>query len=93
MPVGINTAFAGQRLVVVTSPRMLDALAGAIGMGQLFKHFDAFPVFTLLEVNRGHLPDPELLLAKHSCDGESLIEDTGGGGGSSSTKSTAAAVI
>ncbi len=55
--------------VVVTDPRMLEALASEeVGIGQLFKHFDAFPVFTLLDVKRGTLDDPEPLLAKHSGD-------------------------
>ena len=49
---------------------MLEALASKeVGIGQLFKHFDAFPVFTLLDVRRGTLADPEALLAQHSVDG------------------------
>ena len=53
--------------VSVTNPRMLEALASKrVGIGQLFRHFDAFPVFTLLDVRRGVLDStPEELLAKH----------------------------
>lgn len=60
--------------VSVTNPRMLDALASKrVGIGQLFRHFDAFPVFTLLNVRRGTLRDPEKLLAKHDSEDVSQI--------------------
>ena len=48
--------------VVVTCPTMKDAIASnKIGIGQLFRHFDTLPVFTLRRAQRGRVGDVDNL--------------------------------
>ena len=44
--------------VIVTCPTMKEAIASnKIGIGQLFRHFDTLPVFTLRRAQRGRVGD------------------------------------
>jgi hypothetical protein len=46
--------------VIVTCPTMKEAIASnKIGIGQLFRHFDTLPVFTLRKAERGRVGDVE----------------------------------
>jgi len=47
-------------LVTVTNEAMLTAISSnSIGIGQLFRHFDTLPVFTLHSVQRGTCTNPK----------------------------------